>query len=174
MAENNYFNEQWFTKEHLTASILDFLNQNGFKTYKEETSLSATPETILFAIAKGHKEIIEIKGYYENLNSTKQQLLKAAGPDQANLWFCETLFTSLISLVKQYKNKKLPVSLCIPDLNRYREVIEKVEEYFTDNNLHHKIYLVKESGKVSELNLNKRKANMDHIAPNAANETRVK
>ncbi len=169
----SYFNERWFTKEHLTASILAFLHDRGFKTYKEETILSGTPETILFAIGKGYKEIIEIKGYYENFSLPKQQLLKAAGSDQAHYWFSETLFSSLIALVNQYKNKKLPVSLCIPDLIGYREVIQKVEQYFTTNNLHHKIYLVKESGQVTQLNLNKREDIVDIIEPNAGNESLV-
>ena len=171
MADVNNLNEVWYTKEHLIASILDYLKENGFKTYKEETNLSGIPETLLFAFGNGKKEIIEIKGYSQDVTSPRHQLLKSASPDHFMHWFPDTLFSSLISLVRQYKNEKLPVALCLPDLMRYREIIEKVIEYFTDNNLHHKIYLVKQSGRVTVLNLNRRIENSGTETGNKDEET---
>ena len=149
----------WYTKEFLIVSMTYCLREKGYKVQQQEAFLSGKKEVILLAAKWGNREIVEIKGYEEQSAGTLRQEMfqAAAGLEEGLHWFPRTLLSSLLSLARQYKNDHLPVSLCLPDLPRYREILGKVGVYFTDNNLHLKVYLVKEHGRVDELDLNERR-----------------
>jgi hypothetical protein len=147
--------EVWYTKSHLLHSITNYIDELGYSAYKEENIIWGRTYILLFVFGKGYKEIIEIKGHLESfLNIPRHELYLATKSEAIPQWFSDSLNLALISLAKQYKNNKLPVSICLPDLLAYRQIINQAEEYFTSNNLHLYIYLVNKHGKVERRNLN--------------------
>jgi hypothetical protein len=79
---------------------------------------------------------------------------KSSWSQQAKSWFYETLFNSLINFGKYYSDANAIVAIALPNVDRYKTIIEKVAEYFTSNNLSFKLYLVNEDGEVVVSNLN--------------------
>lgn len=145
----------WYTKSHLIQSISNYIDELGYTAYKEENTISDKTYILLFVFGRGYKEIIEIKGHLESfLHTPRHELYLAAQSGTIPQWFSDSLYLTLVSLSRQYKNNKLPVSICLPDLFAYREIINQAEEYFTSNNLHLFVYLVDKHGKVERRNLN--------------------
>lgn len=151
--------QQWYTKDFMTTTMLSHLKAKGYVVKQQETFSPEKAESLLLAYKWGDRSIIEIKGYTSSFASAdrKEMFQKTLGETTAN-WFYKNMLSSLLSLARQYKNTHLPVSLCLPDLVHHREILEKVQEYFTGNNLHLKVYLVRQDMTVEELNLNTRNA----------------
>jgi hypothetical protein len=68
--------------------------------------------------------------------------------------------------VKHYSDEK-STSLSLHDLDQYRDILEKVREYFTVNNLNLKVYLVNEAGGVQLFYLNETVAHQEEIRKEA-------
>jgi hypothetical protein len=64
------------------------------------------------------------------------------------------LFNSLIHFAGYYSDGNVMVAIGLPNAERYKIIINRVQEYFTLNNLYFKIYLVNEDGSVEVSNLN--------------------
>jgi hypothetical protein len=64
------------------------------------------------------------------------------------------LFNSFINFGKYYSDENAVGAMALPNVDRYKATIEKVQDYFTSNNLYFKVYMVSENGDVDVINLN--------------------
>lgn len=143
-------NNHWYSEEFICNSVSVFLREGGYKIQKESRSKDAErKEIILIASKFFKKEIIEIKGFpYYNQNSLHTVIPKAT---QAKNWFTEALFNSFVNF-SNFENAELAMAL--PNVGRYQAIIKNLNDYFTENDLCFRIYLVNEDGSVEVSNLN--------------------
>ncbi len=145
----------WYSEEFIRQSVEKFLKSNGYKIQKD-----ASPERgdkLITASRFFRKELIEIKGfpasYYTN-DTNKVTLKNDSTAHQAKSWFFEALFNSFINFGKYYNRENVVVAMALPNVGRYKTIINRLQDYFTLNNLYFKIYLVNEDGSVEVSNLN--------------------
>lgn len=144
-------NKIWYSQEFLTLSMQRYLKRKGYTVHQQETLLSGKMEVLLMATGWSEKEIIEIKGYSQSEKALLRQRVFGAAQEEAGLsGFAQSLLSSLLSFIRKYKNDQLPVSLCLPDLTTYRNILNQVAHYFAANKLQFKVYLVKENGEVQK------------------------
>jgi hypothetical protein len=161
--ENDHFssvvrlqkNEDWFSEDFISQSVIKFLKIGGYKIQKEYSSERG--EKMICASRYFRKELIEVKGFptsyfASDVNKTPQK--NSASAHQAKSWFSEALFNSFINFGKYYNNDSVVVAMALPNVERYKTIITRVQDYFTLNNLYFKIYLVNEDGEVEVSNLN--------------------
>jgi hypothetical protein len=134
-----------FSEEFISASIEKYLKDNGYKIQKQVS--------INF-----EKEIIEVKGYPKTFEEQESSLSskKTTATHQVKRWFSDALFSSFVNFGKYYSNHNVLVAMALPNVSRSKAVIQIVKDYFTENNLYFKIYLVNENGDVEVLNLNEK------------------
>ncbi len=146
---------RWYSTSHISHSLKAYLIENGYGISEEQEEKNSNCDEVVVATRMFTKEVIEIKGTIESEESLKEtessKRLKLL-TDAMN-WISDLLFSPISFFVRHYADDKSP-SLCLPDLEQYREILEKVKEYFTTNNLHLKVYLVNESGGVQVIHLN--------------------
>jgi hypothetical protein len=151
-------NKIWYSQEFLTLSMQRYLKRKGYSVHLQETLLSGKTEVLLMATGWSEKEIIEIKGYFHLEKTLLRQRMFGAAQEEAGLsGFAQNLLSSLLSFIRKYKNDQLPVSLCLPDITTYRNILSQVADYFAGNKLQLKVYLVKENGEVHQEVLGKHK-----------------
>ncbi len=155
-SENNVFSE-----EFISASVIKFLKGNGYKVHKEKgVNHSGKADKVITASTFFKKEIIEIKGqeiaYGISASGSKANNTTIAQP---KFTFTEAILNSLINLGNFYRDENVIVSMAIPNISRYKAIIERVHDYFTLNDLYFKIYLVNENGEVEVFNLNEHYSN---------------
>jgi hypothetical protein len=155
-------NASWYTEAFIGSSIENYLKANGYKIHKESLSnASDRNEKVITASKYFTKEIIGVKGLLTDHN--RNALLKVADKNswsqQAKNWFSETLFNSLVNFGKYYSDESAVVAMALPNVDRYKTIIEKVADYFTSNNLSFKLYLVDQNGEVEISNLNSKLPN---------------
>ena len=161
--ESNWFSDivainktaDWYSEYFIRQSIVKFLKSNGYNIQKELSV--ARGNKLIVATRYFKKELIEIKGfpvshYTNDINkaATKNDNLT----QQAKRWFSEALFNSLINFASYYSDGNVMIAIGLPNAERYKIIINRVQEYFTLNNLYFKIYLVNEDGSVEVSNLN--------------------
>jgi hypothetical protein len=102
------------------------------------------------------KELIEVKGFPTSYyaNDVNKAPIKSTAANQAKNWFSEALFNSFINFGNYYNHDNVIVAMALPNVERYKTIIQRVQDYFTLNNLYFKIYLVNEDGDVEVSNLN--------------------
>ena len=158
---NNHINE-WFYEGLISKSLVDYFIKNGYEIIKDNSdNIYAKGEDIIVS-RNGFKEIIEVKGYPTTyyVKGPKKGQLKPTNPKlQAKHWFSEALLSSIFNYQKQIGNKKFKLALALRLIDKYKELISKVENFFTDNNIDFKVYFIDENGFViiDNLNRNKRK-----------------
>ncbi len=150
-------NANWYTEAFISSSIQNYLKENGYKIHKESLSDAGNRnEKVITASKYFTKEIIGVKGLVTDHN--RSALLKVTDRNswsqQAKSWFYETLFNSLINFGKYYSDESAVVAMALPNVDRYKTIIEKVADYFNSNNLYFKLYLVDQNGEVEVSNLN--------------------
>ena len=149
-------NDEWYSEEFISNSMITYLKENGYKIHKDSyNKMPDKVDTIIIASKFFIKEIIEVKGYPYDLLRTKETP-KSNNQGHAKKWFSEALLNSFVNFGKYYSNDNAMVSMALPNVDRYKTIIEKVEDYFSLNNLYFKIYLVNEDGGVEVSNLNKK------------------
>jgi hypothetical protein len=139
--------------EFVKNAMIAFLKANGFKT----TTGNSKKGNHLIATSLFKKEIIEIKGGPSNffLDTDGLGLQKHLNPaQQAIHWFTDALFNSFLNFGKYFQNENVVIAMALPDVSRYKAIIEKLQDYFTFNDLFFKVYLVDENGGVTVSNLN--------------------
>lgn len=145
----------WYSEEFIRQSVEKFLKSNGYKIQKELSSQRV--DKLIVASRFFRKELIEIKGfpasYYTN-DTNKPPLKNDSTAYQAKNWFFEALFNSFINFGKYYNHENVIVAMALPNVGRYKTIINRLQDYFTLNNLYFKIYLVNEDGSVEVSNLN--------------------
>jgi len=149
----------WYSEEFIISSLTEYLKEGGYKIHKDSGKPTERNEKVLIASKYFTKEIIEIKGFpYRNTNYSGLQKA-AVNSAHAKHWFSDALFSSLVNFGKYYSIENAEVAMALPNVERYKAIIEKVQDYFTINNLFFKIYLVNEDGEVEVSNLNENMRN---------------
>ncbi len=150
-------NANWYTEAFISTSIENYLKENGYKIHKENLSNAGDRnEKVITASKYFTKEIIGIKGLLtdQKRNALLKEADKNSWSQQAKSWFSESLFNSLVNFGKYYSDESAVVAMALPNVERYKTIIEKVADYFTSNNLSFKLYLVDQNGEVEISNLN--------------------
>ncbi|WP_207497100.1 hypothetical protein [Aridibaculum aurantiacum] len=142
----------WYSEEFIVSSLVRFLKENGYKIHKDKAVDRS--EKVVIASKYFTKEVIEIKGFPAKAVQTGSSQKSTNSTAQAKHWFSDALFSSFVNFGKYYSNENAEIAMALPNAERYRAIIEKVQDYFTINNLHFKIYLVNEDGQVEVSNLN--------------------
>lgn len=145
-------NNAWYSEEFICNSVVNFLKENGYKVQKESRQKeSEKSEKIITATKFFKKEIIEVKGFpYYNSNQL-HAIAPKASYDKS--WFTEALFNSFVNF-SNFSDAELAMAL--PNVGRYQAIIKNLNDYFTENDLYFRIYLVNEDGSVDVSNLNQR------------------
>ena len=147
---------EWYSEEFVCNSLVAHLKKNGYKVHEEKPkSLTGKAEKIITVSKYFTKEIIGIKGLppATDRNGLLKVLDKDASPQVKN-WFYESLFNSFINFGKYYSDENAVGAMALPNVERYKAIVDKVQDYFTSNNLYFKLYMVNENGDVDVLNLN--------------------
>jgi hypothetical protein len=143
---NEIQNEDWFSDDFIYNSVVKFLKENGYKIQKEDREKN---ERIITASKFFKKEIIEVKGFPHTISTTHH----TTPPKSTHVksWFTEALFNSFVNF-SRIENAE--VAIALPNVSRYRAIIDKLYDYFTANDLYFRIYLVNEDSSVEVSNLN--------------------
>jgi hypothetical protein len=133
----------WYSEDFIRQSMIKFLKLDGYTIHK--LPLAARDEKLIVATRFFKKELIEIKGFPRS-HYTSDITRAAAKNDnltqQAKRWFSEALFNSLVNFANYYSEGNVIVALALPNAGRYKIIIERVQEYFTLNNLYLKFILL--------------------------------
>ena len=169
MTNYNYQND-WFYEGQISKKLVTYFKSKGYSILKDNSeNISTRGEDIIISY-QGQQEIIEVKGYPTTVHTKglKKGQPKPTNPKlQAKHWFSEALLSSYFNYQRHKKCGNFRLALALPLTDRYKELISKVEEFFTDNNINIKIYFVDENGAVTidNLNRNKRKnRRQQHLA----------
>ena len=152
-------NAEWYSEEFISKSLIIFLKRNGYKIHEERSkNLTGKAEKIITVSKFFTKEIIGIKGLQPALDrsSLLKVLDKSESSPHSKTWFSESLFNSFINFGKYYSDENAVGAMALPNVERYKAIIETVQEYFKSNNLFFKVYMVDENGDVDVLNLNEK------------------
>ncbi len=160
-------NNEWYSEEFISNSIVAYLKDNGYKIHKDlYNKMPDKIDTIITASKFFSKEIIEVKGYPTEFyrHNNKEVPKNHATTQHAKKWFSEALLNSFMNFGKYYSNDSAEVAMALPNVDRYKTIIEKVQDYFSENNLYFKIYLVNDDGEVEISNLNKKAMKEKEVA----------
>lgn len=155
--------------------LLRYLRQNGYKLLKDEIVIPEKKDGLLAVARHGRKELIDVRSLpavFPLVEKKEGQLKKTDLLLHAMQSVAEALFHSFVHVGKYFQEEKIASALAVPDTERYRQIIGKLEDYFTENNLDFKIYLLAENGTVRVQNLNQ-KHNKDSALPKAVMEKRT-
>ena len=149
--------QQWYTEDFIATSIVQYLKDNGFRIHKETAHKDGSKnEKIITASRFFTREVIGIRGL--NDNSTRESLFKVMEKNNpthnAKTWLTESLFNSLVNFGKYYSDDSSDIAMALPNVDKYKAIIERVQEYFAANKLSLKVYLVNKDGQVEISNLN--------------------
>jgi hypothetical protein len=140
----------WYSEEFISSSVMRYLKECGYKVQRESRVKDDEKSEILLIASKFFKkEIIEVKGFPQNFPNPLQAAVPKA--THAKNWFSEAMFNSFVNF-SSFENAE--IAMALPNVGRYRAIIEKLNEYFTVNDLYFRIYLVNEDGSVDVSNLN--------------------
>ena len=148
----------WYYEGNISSIIVDFLKNSGYKILKDNShNPRLRGEDIIAQNPNGISEVIEVKGYpseFYTMTDKKGNPKPTKPKQQAEHWFSGVLISNMYNYRKHKKLGNFQLCLGFPDLERYRELILKVEDYFTDFEIDTKIYFVDINGKVRIDNLN--------------------
>ncbi len=140
---------------------MHYLKQKGYKLLKDDAMIvPEKKEGVLAAIRFGKKELIDVKSLSEFYPVTEIKDAHTGLTDHllhSIQSVAEGLFFSFIHFGRYFRGEKITPALALPDTQRYRQILEKLDDYFTENNLDFKVYLVAPGGEVQERNLNQKK-----------------
>ncbi len=144
---------EWYSEDFIYNAVVAYLKDNGYKVQKETPPKDGVkPERIINASKFFKKEIIEVKGFPQfNPHNPQHATLKTT--HHAKNWFSEALINSFANF-GTFENAD--VAMALPNVSRYKAIVEKLHEYFTANDLYFSIYLVNEDGAVEVSNLNEK------------------
>lgn len=141
----------WYSEEFIYASVVKFLKENGYKIQKDHFfKETEKAERTITATKFFRKEVIEVKGFPHYYYHSANQVV-VAKTTNAKSWFTEALFNSFMNF-SMIDNAE--IAMALPNVSRYQAIINKLNDYFTVNDLYFRIYLVNEDGSVEVSNLN--------------------
>ena len=143
----------WYSEDFIYDALVTYLKENGYKVQKPVVPKDGTKaEKIINASRFFKKEIIEVKGFPQyNPGNPNQASLKAT--HHAKNWFSEAIVNSFANF-GNFEHAE--IAMALPNVSRYRALVEKLHEYFTVNDLFFRIYLVNEDGSIEVSNLNEK------------------
>lgn len=157
--EYNHQND-WYYEGQISKKLVAYFVANGYTILKDNSDkISAKGEDIIVSIQE-QLEIIEVKGYPTTVHTRGKDKGKSKTTNpklQAKHWFSEALLSSIFNYQRQAVKDNFKLALAFPLTERYKELIAKVEDFFTDNNIDFKVYFVDQNGAVTIDNLNKNK-----------------
>lgn len=148
---------EWYSEEFICNSLINFLKKNGYKIHEEKPkNILVKQEKIIMVSKFFTKEIIGIKGLPQvpDRSTLLKVLDKNDSSPHAKNWFYDSLFNSFINFGKYYSDENAVGAMALPNVEKYKAIIDKVQDYFTSNNLHFKLYMVNQNGDVEVLNVN--------------------
>lgn len=138
-----------------------YLKQNGYKPVKEDAEFVKEHKGDLLVVTRhGRKELIDVRGlsaFSAVFEKEKEALSITDHLLHSVQSLAEAMLYSFIHFGRYFKGEKITSSLALPDTDRYRQILKNLGDYFTENNLDFKIYLVAQNGRVQERNLNEKK-----------------
>ena len=146
---------EWYSEDFIYNAVVAYLKDNGYKVQKESLPKDkdgVKQERIINASKFFKKEIIEVKGFPQ-YNPSNPQHAPLKTTHHAKNWFSEALINSFANF-GTFENAE--VAMALPNVSRYKAIVEKLHEYFTANDLYFTIYLVNEDGTVEVSNLNEK------------------
>lgn len=150
-------NFEWYSQEYICTCITNYLKGNGYKVYKPNVSDNGSLSVIASKYFK--KELIEVKGFpkaYFTHTAANGTAKNSNVVQTAKHWFSDALFNSFTNFGQYYTGENILLGIALPNVDRYKNIIARVHDYFTLNNLSFKIYLVNADGDVDVMNLNDR------------------
>jgi hypothetical protein len=148
---NSEVKPDWYSEEFIYTSVVNFLKENGYKVFKDNIKKETVKsERVITASKFFKKEMIEVKGYPHHYYSATRNSLPAKNI-HAKSWFTEALFDSFVNFSLSDNGE---VAMALPNVSRYQAIIQKLNDYFSINDLYFRIYLVNEDGSVEVSNLN--------------------
>ena len=144
----------WYSNEFIYNSVATFLKENGYKVHKNNFRKGTNKAgTVIIASKFLKKEVIEVKGFSDYYSVISETV--AAKDTSAKSWFTEALFNSIVNFSLC---DTADIAMALPNAGRYREIIQRLNDYFSINDLYFKIYLVNEDGSIEVSNLNSKYA----------------
>lgn len=161
MKEHNH-REDWFYEGQVSSKLVEYFKENGYSILKDNShNIQARGEDIIISKHE-QKEIIEVKGYPSSTytKGTKKGKLKSTNLKlQAKHWFSEALLASIFNYQRQKTKCNIKLALAFPLEDKYKELLGKVEDFFSDHNIDFRVYFVDKNGQVTIDNLNRKERN---------------
>jgi hypothetical protein len=136
-------------KDHL----INYLRLHDYKVIDES---EARCKKCLTVVSKtGKKEVIEVwYGAMDTSKKTNAEFTHRDANAQSHTSFPEAWLGSFLNFGRCFFGERMTVAVGIPDTRDFRLMIERLQFYFTENNISRKVYLVDAYGNISVLNLN--------------------
>ncbi len=161
MESYNHQND-WYHESQISKKLVKYFERNNYRIVKDNSENISTRGADIVVCSENEYIVIEVKGYPTTFHTkgVKKGMPKPTNPKlQAKHWFSEAIFSSIFNY-SQFKNSQnLIIALAFPLNYRYKELINKVEDYFSDNQLNFRVYFLDENGNVTLDNLNKGERN---------------
>ena len=154
------FSEQnnWYHEGQVSKKLVEYLKARGYTISKDNSDRISARGADIIADIQGEKEIIEVKGYPTTVYMIGKDKGKQKRTDpklQAKHWFSEALLSSIFNYQQSKEKYSFNLALAFPLIDRYKELIGKVEDFFTDYNISIKVYFIDMNGTVTIDNLNR-------------------
>ena len=151
--------DDWFYEGNVSGKLVEYLNAEGYEIIKDNSKkVTAHGIDVIARQPSGVIELIEVKGYptiFHTKGANKGEIKVPHPTLQAKHWFSEAILSSMFNY-RKYKGKSdFILALAFPSDNdgRYKKLIGKVEDFFTDHKVNFKVYFVCEDGSVKVDNL---------------------
>jgi len=152
----------WYHESQISKKLVNYFELNNYKIIKNNSENISARGADLIVCSNSEYLVIEVKGYPTTFHTkgVNKGLPKPTKPKlQAKHWFSEAIFSSIYNYSRYKDSQNLIIAIAFPLNERYKELIKKVEDYFTDNDLNFRVYFVDENGSVLLDNLNKLERN---------------
>lgn len=141
--------------EGIRDNLSAYLQEKGYKITVEEVPATGGAGYRLVAVSMlGRKEIIEVKGRLSFGGRNSPARDPGSGKKEVRGWLAEALLDSFLTFGRHLAAFRCHLAVALPDTGRSRQLVEKLQPYFTANHIQLKVYLVDEAGKVEEHPLN--------------------
>ncbi len=146
----------WYYEGNISSTLVNYFSKKGLKIIKDNSeNIRAKGEDIIVENEK-YLLVIEVKGYptcYHTKGLKKGEPKVTKPNHQAKHWFNEVIMTSILNYKKHSKISNLKLAIGLPKFKVYEELVQNIEDYFSNNKLEFIVFFVDENSKVEELNL---------------------
>ena len=150
-------NIDWYTNQFITNSLRQYLKKKGGRLSEPEEQYSLKFDNVIVSTKLLSKEIIGIRGTIPEAAGTEKELEKNDSGFIEVIHFFFDVIISPISFLSSINGDEGRWCLCLPDLEQYRNILNKLEGYFASNKMHLKVYFVSQNGSVNVFYLNPNK-----------------